>query len=131
MAFDGWIIALADADDVECPPDGPTCMTFRYENLDLEQVSLLYVCDGKVSFQTQRLCTRWHGFMVEDNAGGMQLYFDCRGRHGYEKTHRLFKQRDGVHPVWSGHDYAVRAIRVTLLSKKRWCETYFLWNVLL
>ena len=104
---------------------GATRFAYRYENVDFQQKGMLYVCNGKVSWQYNGSCTPYHGSCVEDDMATMVIKFDCHGREDKLKSTILVKREPGL---WQRFDYAGRHIILEYLGADSFCTQCMVWH---
>ena len=98
---------------------------YRYENVDSEHMGILYVSNGKTSWQFRGNCTPYHGSCTEYHCKSMELKFDCKGGDDKLKSTVLLKcSRD----VWKGFDYAGREIVLQYEGADYLCEKCRVWH---
>ena len=99
---------------------------YRYENEDNEQMAMLYVCNGKISYQYKGNTTPYHGICTEDhNENSMELKFDCLGRDDKLKSVVLLKRS---RYLWKGWDYAGREIVLHYEGADHFCGECKVWH---
>ena len=111
-----------------CPEHGialtDTCRCYRYTNVDLDHVAVLYECNQEVAYQSFGGCTAFHGSWQRVSDANVLLKFDCRGRVDQLKSATLFHMGGGR---FEGFDYKGRTIMLEELRTLRYCTRCEAW----